>query len=113
MQTSQTPELDAASRIWRAVISLCHSHVQATVWRTYSAPDIANSDLHYLLTCRLLMNLLIIILSLLLSGIFCLGGMTYTPFNDGDTYGPELPDRWERTPSYAPTPGYPDREWTP
>ena len=39
--------------------------------------------------------------------------MTYTPFNDGDTYGPELPDRWERTPSYAPTPGYPDREWTP
>jgi hypothetical protein len=24
-----------------------------------------------------------------------------------------LPDLWERTPSYAPTPGYPDREWTP
>jgi hypothetical protein len=41
--------------------------------------------------------------------------MTYTPFNDddNDAYRPELPDQWERTPSYAPTPGYPDREWTP
>ncbi|KAJ5993368.1 hypothetical protein N7451_009092 [Penicillium sp. IBT 35674x] len=39
--------------------------------------------------------------------------MTYTPFNNDDTYRPELPDLWERTPSYAPTPGYPDREWTP
>jgi len=39
--------------------------------------------------------------------------MTYTPFNDDDTYRSELPDIWERTPSYAPTPGYPDREWTP
>lgn len=43
--------------------------------------------------------------------IFCLGGMTYFPFNDDDTYRPELPDLWERTPSYAPTPGHPDREW--
>ncbi|KAJ5998521.1 hypothetical protein N7451_006331 [Penicillium sp. IBT 35674x] len=39
--------------------------------------------------------------------------MTYTPFSDDDTYRPELPDQWERTPSYAPTPGFPDREWTP
>ncbi|CAG8885997.1 unnamed protein product [Penicillium salamii] len=40
--------------------------------------------------------------------------MTYTPFNDeNDAYRPELPYLWERTPSYAPTPGYPDREWTP
>lgn len=40
--------------------------------------------------------------------------MTYTPFNDNDgTYRPELPDLWERTPSYAPTPGYLHREWTP
>ena len=48
-----------------------------------------------------------------LSGIFCLRGMTYTPFNNDDTYRPALPDLWEHTPSYAPTPGYPDREWTP
>ncbi|EPS32153.1 hypothetical protein PDE_07113 [Penicillium oxalicum 114-2] len=61
------------------------------------------------------MNLPIVTLSLLLSGIFGLGGMTYTPFNDAndDAYRPELPNQWERTPSYAPTPGYPDREWTP
>lgn len=40
--------------------------------------------------------------------------MTYTPFNDDDdAYRPEPPNRWEQTPSYAPTPGYPDREWTP
>ena len=42
--------------------------------------------------------------------------MTLTPFNDDDdddAYRPELPNLWERTPSYAPTPGYPDREWTP
>lgn len=41
--------------------------------------------------------------------------MTHTPFNDDhyDAYQPELPNLWERTPSYAPTPGYPDREWTP
>lgn len=41
--------------------------------------------------------------------------MTYTPFNDddNDAYRPELPDQWERTPSYAPTPGYPERQWTP
>lgn len=40
--------------------------------------------------------------------------MAYTPFNDeNDAYRPELPDLWERTPSYAPTPGYPDRERTP
>ncbi|KAJ5737280.1 uncharacterized protein N7483_002405 [Penicillium malachiteum] len=61
------------------------------------------------------MNLLITILSLLLSGIFGLGGMTHTSFNndDDDAYRSELPNLWERTPSYAPTPGYPDREWTP
>jgi hypothetical protein len=40
--------------------------------------------------------------------------MTYTPFNDDDdTYRPELPNQWERTPSYAPTPSYAGREWTP
>jgi hypothetical protein len=43
--------------------------------------------------------------------------MNYTPFNDDndddDAYRPELPNQWERTPSYAPTLGYPDREWTP
>ncbi|KAJ5111804.1 hypothetical protein NUU61_001434 [Penicillium alfredii] len=39
--------------------------------------------------------------------------MTYTPFNNDDAYRPEFPDLWERTPSYAPTPGYLDREWTP
>lgn len=40
--------------------------------------------------------------------------MTYTPFNDDDdTYRPELPDPLERTPLYAPTPGYLHREWTP
>ncbi|RJE21194.1 hypothetical protein PHISCL_06470 [Aspergillus sclerotialis] len=39
--------------------------------------------------------------------------MTYTTLNDDDTYRPELPDLWERTPSYALTPGYLDREWTP
>jgi hypothetical protein len=42
--------------------------------------------------------------------------MTHTPFNDDDddnAYRPELPNLWERTPSYAPTPGYPGREWTP
>lgn len=42
--------------------------------------------------------------------------MIHTLFNDyddDDAYRPELPDLWERTPSYAPTPGYPDREWTP
>ena len=41
--------------------------------------------------------------------------MTHTPFNDDDddAYRPELPNLWERTPSYAPTPGYPDRERTP
>lgn len=39
--------------------------------------------------------------------------MTYTPFDDDDTYRPKLPDITERTPSYAPTPGYWDREWMP
>ncbi|CAI7580189.1 unnamed protein product [Penicillium pancosmium] len=39
--------------------------------------------------------------------------MTYTPFNDDYTYRPELPDLWERTPSYAPTPGFFDRGDTP
>ncbi|KAJ5109640.1 hypothetical protein N7532_002285 [Penicillium argentinense] len=29
--------------------------------------------------------------------------MTYTPFNNDDTYRTEQPDLWERTPSYAPT----------
>lgn len=49
----------------------------------------------------------------LLAGIFWLGRMTYTPFNDDDTYRPEVPNLWGRTPQYAPTPGYLDREWTP
>lgn len=50
----------------------------------------------------------------LLSGVLCLGGITYTPFNDhDDTYRPELPDPWEWTPSYAPTTGYLHHEWTP
>jgi hypothetical protein len=39
--------------------------------------------------------------------------MNYTPFGYDDTYQPELPDRWERTPSYAPTSGYLDRQYTP
>lgn len=39
--------------------------------------------------------------------------MTYTAFNNDETYRPELSDRWERTLSYAPTPGYLDREWMP
>ncbi|KAJ5737221.1 uncharacterized protein N7483_002346 [Penicillium malachiteum] len=43
--------------------------------------------------------------------------MTHIPFNDDDddydAYRSELPVLWERTPSYAPTPGHPDREWTP
>lgn len=39
--------------------------------------------------------------------------MTYTTFNDDDTFRPELRDLWERTLSCAPTPGYLDREWTP
>lgn len=34
--------------------------------------------------------------------------MTYTPFNDDDTYRFELPDLWERTPP----PGLLDRECT-
>ncbi|KAJ5901575.1 hypothetical protein N7495_002103, partial [Penicillium taxi] len=49
----------------------------------------------------------------LLIGIFSLRGMTYTPSDIGDTYQPELPDLWERTPSHAPTPGYLDQEHTP
>jgi hypothetical protein len=41
--------------------------------------------------------------------------MTHTPSNDDgeDAYRPKPPNLWERTPSYAPTPGHPDREWTP
>jgi hypothetical protein len=43
--------------------------------------------------------------------------MTHIPFSDDDddydAYRSELPVLWERTPSYAPTPGYPGREWTP
>ena len=50
----------------------------------------------------------------LLSGIFCLGGMTYTPFNGDDTYRREFClISWNGAPSYASTPGYLDREWTP
>jgi hypothetical protein len=40
--------------------------------------------------------------------------MTYTPFDDDDdVYRSELPNQWEQTPLYSPTPSYPDREWTP
>jgi hypothetical protein len=45
--------------------------------------------------------------------MFCPGGLTYAPFNNIDIYWLGLSDLWERTPSYAPTPGYLDREWTP
>lgn len=38
--------------------------------------------------------------------------MTYTAFGD-DTYPHDSPDLWAPTPSYAPTPGYLDRECTP
>ncbi|KAJ5507812.1 hypothetical protein N7527_009955 [Penicillium freii] len=39
--------------------------------------------------------------------------MTCTPFNDYyDIYRSRLPDLWERTPSWAPTPGYLHREYT-
>lgn len=51
--------------------------------------------------------------SRLLSGVYCLRGMTYTPSGCEDTYRPELSDFWERTPSYAPTPGYLDHQCTP
>lgn len=36
--------------------------------------------------------------------------MAYTAFDNDDVYQPRLPDLWDQTPSYAPTPG---REWTP
>jgi hypothetical protein len=39
--------------------------------------------------------------------------MTYTPFNDDETYRPKLPDLWEWNTSYAPHPGYLDQECTP
>jgi hypothetical protein len=46
--------------------------------------------------------------------IFCPGDMTYIPFDDDDAYRHELPNLWDWTPSYGPTPGYYlDRECTP
>lgn len=48
----------------------------------------------------------------LLSVIFCLEGLTNTPFHD-DCNHYEMPYVWEKTPSYAPTPGFLDREYTP
>ncbi|OQE62923.1 hypothetical protein PENNAL_c0256G06018 [Penicillium nalgiovense] len=79
---------------------------QVTVFGlTLYIPDSTNSDLQYLAYLQIiLMTLLITIFSLLFSVIFCLGGMTYTPFDtDDDTHRPDL---WGRTPLYAPTPGY-------
>lgn len=49
--------------------------------------------------------------SRLVSGIYHLEGMT-TPDNN-DTYLRQPPYLWERTRSYAPTPGYLGREYTP
>lgn len=49
----------------------------------------------------------------LLSGVYYREGMNYTALDDDDTYRPELPNLWERTPSYAPNPGYFGRECTP
>ncbi|KAJ5720259.1 uncharacterized protein N7483_008193 [Penicillium malachiteum] len=56
------------------------------------------------------MILLITVLSLLLSSIYCLEGMAYAAFDNDDIYQSRLPDFRDPTPSYAPTPG---REWTP
>lgn len=49
MQTRQT------TVFWKCLENLANCHfpptpVQVTVWGTYTAPDLANSDLHYLLT---------------------------------------------------------------
>lgn len=49
----------------------------------------------------------------LLCGVFCLKGMTPTTHENDDTFLPQLPDLRDRTPSYAPTPGYLNRECTP
>lgn len=59
------------------------------------------------------MNLIISLLVRLLTGIYCLEGMTFSPFYDNDASQFQPPDPWIRTPSYAPTPGDFGRERTP
>ncbi|BAE62811.1 unnamed protein product [Aspergillus oryzae RIB40] len=56
---------------------------------------------------------LIILLVLLLSGIYCLEGMTFSPYYDDDASQLQPPDPWIQTPSYAPTPGDFGRDRTP
>ncbi|EHA21825.1 hypothetical protein ASPNIDRAFT_56474 [Aspergillus niger ATCC 1015] len=56
------------------------------------------------------MTLIILLFSLLLGRIICIDDVTNPPLNN---YIPSQAYTWERTPSYAPTPGNFDRERTP
>lgn len=128
------------SRIWQTIITpLVLPGVRGNPG-AYSEPDITGTVINSTwLPSRILMILSITVLSLsaidfsylicyvtlcfkltcdgtttrLLSGIYCLEGITSTTPDNNDTYRPQLPNLWERTPSYAPTPGYLDREYTP
>ncbi|KAI9036240.1 uncharacterized protein KD926_002149 [Aspergillus affinis] len=58
------------------------------------------------------MALIIILLGLLLGGICCLEGMALSPMSDDYVSQVQQIGTWEQTPSYAPTPGFFDRERT-